>query len=112
MTSRISELEMRRQMLVLRSERLREELVVQNFALRRSIGGIDRVFSIARSVRSPLVIAGLGMVALRALRGGLRRTRKVGSVGWGVRAMMLVSVVRRALSLIQTFRAISRPRTY
>jgi hypothetical protein len=108
MTSRISELEMRRQMLVLRSERLREELVVQNFALRRSIGGVDRVMSIARGVSSPLLLLGVGAMALSAMR-------KVRSVTWGVRALMMVSMVRKALPLamplLQLLRTFSRSRT-
>jgi hypothetical protein len=106
-TSRIAELEMRRQMLVLRSERLREELVAQNFALRRSIGGVDRVMSIARGVGSPLLLVGVGAMLLSALR-------KVRSVTWGVRALMLVSMVRKALPLamplLQLFRTFSRSR--
>jgi hypothetical protein len=114
MTHRVSELATRRQMLVLRSERLREELVAQNFAIRRSIGGVDRVVSIARGVKSPLLLVGAGLMALRLMR-GRRRVRKVGSVTWGVRAMMLVSMIRKALPLamplLQLFRTFSRSRT-
>jgi hypothetical protein len=103
MTSRVAELAMRRQMLVLRSERLREELVAEQFAIRQSLGGVDRALSIARGFGSPLLLLGVGAMALRAMR-------KVRSVTWGVRALMLVSVAKKALTVFQMFRAVTRSR--
>ena len=103
MSSRVAELAMRRQMLVLRSERLREDLVADQFAIRQSLGGIDRAVSVARGFGSPLVLLGVGAMALSAMR-------KVRSVTWGVRALMLVSLARKALTLFQVFRTITRSR--
>lgn len=112
MTSRVSELAMRRQALVLRSERLREELVAEQFAIRQSLGGVDRALSVARGLRSPLMLLGVGAMALRALRGFgvLRGLRRVGGVGWSVRALMFVSLARKGLALFQMFRTITRGR--
>jgi hypothetical protein len=103
MTSRVSDLAMRRQMLVLRSERLREQLVADQFAIRQSLGGIDRAVSIARGFGSPMVLLGVGAMALSAMR-------KVRSVTWGVRALMLVSLARKGLTLFQMFRTITQSR--
>jgi len=104
MTSRVAELAMRRQMLVLRSERLREELVAEQFAIRQSLGGVDRVLSIARGMGSPLLLLGVGAMALSAMS-------KIRSVTWGVRALMLVSLARKGLTLFQMFRTITRSRS-
>src|SRR5690606_27970348 len=96
-------LAMRRQMLVLKSERLREELVAEQFAIRQSLGGVDRVFSIARGMGSPILLLGVGAMALSAMR-------KVRSVTWGVRALMVVSLARKGLTLFEMFRTITRAR--
>jgi hypothetical protein len=112
-TSRVSELAMRRQMLVLKSERLREELVAEQFAIRQSLGGVDRALSIARGLRSPMMLLGVGAMVLRVMRGlgVLRGVRRVGGMtSWGVRALMLVSLARKGLTLFQMFRTITRAR--
>jgi hypothetical protein len=105
MTSRVAELAMRRQMLVLRSERLREELVAEQFAIRQSLGGVDRAISIARGFGSPMLLFGVGAMALSAMR-------KVRSVTWGVRALTLISLARRALTLVQMFRTVTQSRRH
>lgn len=101
MSSRVAELAMRRQMLVLRSERLREALVADQFAIRQSLGGIDRAVSLARGFGSPMMLLGVGAMALSAMR-------KVRTLTWGVRALMLVSLARKALTLAQVFRGVTR----
>jgi hypothetical protein len=107
MSGRLTELEVRRRMLVLRSERLRNEFAADQRVVVEALGGLDRAFSTARgalrSIRSPLLLAGVGILVLRLIRGA-RPLR------WVTRGLVWFSLLRRALPIIQIIVSLMRSR--
>ena len=96
------ELEARRRMLVLRSERLRGDLGRSYGEFESRLGGLDRIVSIARGFISPSLLLGVGGVGFALLRGA--RPFK-----WATRGILIFSVVRRILGAVRGLRASSPP---
>jgi hypothetical protein len=103
MGDRIEELEMRRRQLILRSERLRADFGADQRIVLDALGGFDRIFGMAKSLASPLLLAGGGALLL----GLLRRIRPV---GFAMRGLVWVSLARRVLNIFTVIRAATRPR--
>lgn len=96
MNGRAVELALRRQRLILRSERLRSEIRVQARALEQRLAGIDRIAGVARRV---LARPGLVTLASTLLYFAQRR----GSMRFLGKSLMWVTMARRALSLYRAF---------
>jgi YqjK-like protein len=102
MSESLRELEARRRVLVLRSERLRADLGGTYRDVETRFAGVDRVFAIARGIASPSVllsVAGLAFAMLRRVRPFM----------WVTRGILIVSVVRRILAAVRTLRSASPP---
>jgi hypothetical protein len=98
----LAELEARRRMLVLRSERLRADLGSTYGDFETRLGGIDRIFSMVRGFASPsllLTVGGLGLGLLRRVR----------PFKWATRGLLIFSLARRILGAIRSSRAASPP---
>jgi hypothetical protein len=102
MSENLAQLEARRRMLVLRSERLRAELGNTYGQFETHLGGVDRIFSMARGFASPSILLSLGGLALAMLRG-------VRPFKWAARGLLVFSLVRRILAAVRTARAPSPP---
>jgi hypothetical protein len=96
------ELEARRQMLVLRSERLRIDLGRTYGIVETRIGGVDKIFGVARRLASPSILLSLGGLGL----GMLRRTHPF---RWATRGILIFSLARRIVAAVRTLRASSPP---
>jgi hypothetical protein len=96
------ELVIRRQMLVLRSERLRMNLGRTYGEFEARLGGFDKILGIARRIATPSILLSLGGLGL----GMLRRTHPF---RWATRGFLIFSVVRRILAAVRTLRASSPP---
>jgi hypothetical protein len=103
-SDRFDELAMRRRQLLLRSERLRSDLAADQRIVLEAIGGVDRIFGMAKSLASPLLLAGGGAL----LFGLLKRVRPV---GFAMRGLVWVSLARRLLNIFTVVRAATRSRS-
>jgi hypothetical protein len=103
-SDRFEELAMRRRQLLLRSERLRSDLAADQRIVLQAVGGFDRIFSIAKGMASPLVVAGAGALFF----GLLRRFRPV---GLAMRGMVWISMAKRCISILGLVRAATRSRS-
>ncbi len=93
MNARLRELELRRDLLVLRSRALRASATVEAALLGASVAGVDRSVAALRSlVRSPLVLAVAGLVAVTV--GPLRALR------WAGRGLVALSLARRLTRIL------------
>jgi hypothetical protein len=90
----------RRELLLARSARLRDELVDDLGAVRRQLGPVERGFALARSgLLLPLVVGlGAALVAGRPAR-GLRRAGRVLAL-WPLVRPLVLSLAPRALALV------------
>ena len=104
MSDRFDQLELRRRQLLLRSERLRAEFGADQRIVLDAIGGVDRIFGMARSVVSPMLLAGGGAL----LFGMLKRVRPV---GFAMRGLVWVSLARKLLTVFTLVRAATRSRS-
>jgi hypothetical protein len=102
MSEGMVELEARRRMLVLRSERLRGDLGRTYGEFESRLGGVDRVLSIVRGIVSPSLLFGVGGVGFALLRGAH-------PFKWATRGILIFSVVRRILAAVRSLRASSPP---
>jgi hypothetical protein len=103
MSETLSDLEARRRMLVVRSERLREDLADVYSEFEARLGGLDRIFAVARGIASPSILLSVGGLALALLR----RARPF---VWATRGVLLFSVARRVLTVVRALRASPRAR--
>ena len=101
MSEDLSEIEARRRMLVLRCERLRADLSHAYGDFETRLGGLDRVFAVARGIAAPSILLSVGGLGLALLRGA--RPFK-----WATRGVLIFSAVRRILAAVRAQRA-SRP---
>jgi hypothetical protein len=92
------ELQERRRLLIVRSERLRADLGATYADVESRLGGVDRAFAIARGVASPSVLLSVAGLVF----GMLRRVRPF---MWVTRGVLIVSVVRRILAAVRTLRS-------
>jgi len=92
---RAEELEMRRRLLVLRSERLRGELVQEGFRVQQTLSGIDRGVALVRHFLSRPAVLAAGAAGMLLLR------RPVKAAVWGTRLAVYVTLARRVLGLLQ-----------
>ena len=104
MSDRFEQLEIRRRQLLLRSERLRADLAADQRVILNAIGGFDRIFALARSVASPVLLAG-GSALLFGL---LKRFRPV---RFATRGMVWVAMAKRLLTVFTLIRAATRSRS-
>jgi hypothetical protein len=100
-SDRFEQLEMRRRQLLVRSARLRAELAADQQVILHAIGGFDRIFALARSVASPVLLAGGGAL----LFGLLKRFRPI---RFAARGMVWVSMAKRLLTIFTLVRAATR----
>jgi hypothetical protein len=98
MSESLAELEARRRMLVLRSERLRADLGHTYGDFETRLSGIDRVVSMVRGFASPSVLLSVGGLGLGLLR-------HVRPFKWATRGLLIFSLARRILGAIRTSRA-------
>lgn len=116
MGDRLDDLEMRRRLLLLRSERLRAELAADQQLMLEALSGIDRAVSTARKFAPPLLLAGAGFLLFRRFFfGGGRRAAAFAAhaaprAGLVARALFWVSVLRRALPYVPLIKALWRSR--
>jgi hypothetical protein len=104
MSKRSEELELRRRALELRSERLRRDLAADAEILGGTVAKADRVIDGTRRYGSPalLLLGGLAVVILLA--------NPARSIAWASRALVALSVARRALGIFRNLRTqISQP---
>jgi hypothetical protein len=87
---------------VLRSERLRADLGDTYGEFETRLGGVDKIFAIARRMASPSILLSVGGLGFALLR-------RAHPVGWVTRGVLIFSVVRRILAAVRTLRATSRP---
>ena len=92
MKSRTAELALRRQRLILRSERLREEIRNQGSTLKARLTRVDQVVAFVRRLSSKPALTALGSAALYFV-GSRRSMRFFG------RSLIWVSMAKRALNL-------------
>jgi len=107
MSHRLQELAMRRQTLLLRSERLRADLAADHRVVREALSGVERFYSIARRAAPPLLLLGVGALLLRLFR----RSRPIAAAGLGRKAIFWASMARRALPLVPLARSMWRSRS-
>jgi hypothetical protein len=104
MGHRLRELEMRRQRLLLRSERLRAELASDQRYVLQALGGFDRFLTIAKGFAKPLLFSGAGLLLLSFLR----RARPA---RFAMRTLVWVSMARKLLPFVGLIRAFVRSRS-
>ena len=92
---RTMELEMRRRLLVLRSERLRGELVEEGYRVQHALGSIDRAVALVRRVATQPTLLAAAAAGLFLFRRPLR------TAVWGTKVAAYVSLARRILGLLQ-----------
>jgi hypothetical protein len=95
--TRLRELELRRDLLVLRSRLLRTQASMDGAAIGARVAQVDRGFSAARNLASsPLLLGVAGLIALAV---GPRR-----AVRWAGRGLVALSLARRIARLAATAR--------
>ena len=102
MSESLRELEARRRMLVLRSERLRSDLSGTFGEFETRLGGLDRIFAVARGIVSPSILLSVGGLGLALLR-------RVRPVAWATRGFLIFSLARRVLAAVRSHRPASPP---
>ena len=102
MSEDLRELEARRRMLVLRSERLRADLGSIYGEMETRLGWVDRLFTIGRGIAFPSILLSVGSLALAMLRG-------THPFRWATRGVLIFSVVRRILAAVRVLRSASPP---
>jgi hypothetical protein len=102
MSGSLSDLEARRHMLVLRSERLRADLGRAYGEFETRLGGVDRIFAVVRRIASPSILVSVAGLALAMLR-------RAHPFMWATRGVLIFSVVRRILAAVHALRAASPP---
>lgn len=114
MSHRIDELAMRRRALLLRSERLRADLAVDQRAMHDALSGVERFVATARrAAPSFLAVAG-GLLLFRLLRrsrrvtGGAQRPHQRSLL---VKALFWVSMARRLMPYAPLIREVWRSRS-
>jgi len=100
MSESLRELEARRRVLVMRSERLRADLGSTYREFEARFTGVDRIFAIARGIGSPSLLLSVGGLAFALLR-GFRPVR------WATRGILIFSVVRRIVAAVRSLRSAS-----
>jgi hypothetical protein len=103
MSETLQQLQARRHMLILRSERLRADLANEFGEFETRFAGADRILSFARRVAAPSILLSLGGLGLGMLR-GTHPFRLI------TRAVLLFSVVRKILTAVRSLRSSSRSR--
>jgi hypothetical protein len=96
MSSRTAELALRRQRLILRSERLREEIRDQGSALKARLTRVDQIVAFVRRFGSKSALTAL-VSAVAYFAGPRRPMRFLG------RGLIWVSMAKRALNLYRLF---------
>jgi len=96
MNSRALQIALRRERLILRSERLRSELRGQSSAIAQRLSKLDHLASVARRVTSRS-----GIIALASTL--MYFGRRKGSVRFLGRGLMWLGMARRAFSLYRAF---------
>jgi hypothetical protein len=119
MRDRLEELQLRRRQLLLRSERLRGELAVDQQLMLDALSGVDRAVATARKLAPPFLLIAGGALAFRLFRrsrrgpavavaaGGAAAGRRA---GFAARALFWISVARRILPYVPLARALWRSR--
>jgi hypothetical protein len=102
MSESLSELEARRRMLVLRSERLRSDLGSAYGQFETRLGGVDHIFAIVRRIASPSILLSAGGL-------GFAMLRRAHPFMWATRGVLIFSLVRRILAAVRALRAASPP---
>lgn len=102
MSESLPELEARRRMLVMRSERLRADLGHAYGEFETRLGGVDRIFAVVRGIASPSILVSVGGL-------GLAMLRRAHPFMWATRGVLVFSVVRRILAAVRALRASSPP---
>jgi len=97
-----SELEARRRMLVLRSERLRLDLASSYGQFETRLGGVDHIFAIVRRFASPSILLSAGGL-------GFAMLHRVHPFRWATRGILIYQLVRRVLAVVRAVRAGSPP---
>jgi hypothetical protein len=95
--ARLRELELRRDLLVLRSRLLRTQATLDGAAIGARVAQVDRGFSAVRNLASSPVV--LGVAALVALAVGPQR-----AVRWAGRGLVALSLARRIARMAATAR--------
>jgi hypothetical protein len=107
MSDRLDQLAMRRRQLLLRSERLRTDLAADNKVLLHALGGVDRAFSMAKSVAPKILLVAGGALLLRMFR----RSRPAAHAGFAMKALFWVSMARRMLPYVTLLRGMWKSRS-
>jgi hypothetical protein len=97
MNARLRELELRRDLLVLRSRLLRTQASLEGAAIGARVAQVDRGISAVRSLASSPVV--LGLAALIALTVGPLRAAR-----WAGRCLVALSLARRVTQLLGSMR--------
>lgn len=97
MNARLRELELRRDLLVLRSRLLRSQATMDGATIGARFAQVDRGFNAVRSLASSPVVLGVG--ALIALAVGPQR-----AVRWAGRGLVALSLARRVARMVATAR--------
>jgi hypothetical protein len=96
------ELEARRRMLVLRSERLRSDLASAYGQFETRLGGVDHIFAMVRRFASPSILLSAGGL-------GFAMLRRAHPFMWATRGILIFQLVRRVLAAVRALRAASPP---
>lgn len=115
MGHRLSELEMRRRRLLLKSARLRSQFGADQRYVLDTLSGVDRYYAIARNVAKPALFVGASLLLLKVLRRRRRLERGADDddsdgAGFAARALVWVSMARRVLPLLGLARAFMQAR--
>jgi hypothetical protein len=114
-SDRLEELAMRRRRLLLRSERLRADLAEDQQVFLDALSGVDHALATAKKAAKPVLLVGAGLLLLRLIRGGGRRsvTGAAAAVGSGLamRALFWITTAQRALPYISLIRNLWRSRS-
>jgi len=102
MDERLRELELRQRSLVMRSELQRRAIAGEGADIAERLGGVESKVSLARQLLS-LPALGIGAAILLAVVGPVRAIRLAS------RALVVLTVARRAVRLVGTFAAGRRP---
>jgi hypothetical protein len=122
MADRLEELQLRRRQLLLRSERLRAELAVDQQVMLDALSGVDRVVATARKLAPPFLLIAGGALLFKFLRRSPRAARAASAegaayaargargAGFAARALFWVSLARRVMPYLPVVKALWRSR--
>jgi hypothetical protein len=102
MSESLGELEARRQMLIMRSERLRSDLANAYGQFETRLGGVDHIFAIVRRFASPSMLLSAGGL-------GFAMLRRAHPFMWATRGLLIFSLLRRLFGVIRDLRSASPP---